>query len=85
MSSWVLCRVALVKSDVSVDLSACIIRMTICELGTSAVTSNRRTLRRNTLPEETAEEIRQVTVRILKGSRQPKDFTLYFFVACVGC
>jgi hypothetical protein len=26
-----------------------------------------------TLPEETAEEIRQETVRILKGSRQPKD------------
>jgi hypothetical protein len=26
-----------------------------------------------TLPEETAEEIQQETVRILKGSRQPKD------------
>jgi hypothetical protein len=26
-----------------------------------------------TLPEETAEEIRQETVRILKGPRQPKD------------
>jgi hypothetical protein len=26
-----------------------------------------------TLPEETVEEIRQETVRILKGSHQPKD------------
>jgi hypothetical protein len=41
-------RVALVKTDVSEDLSASIIRVTrIGELGTLAVTSNRRTLRRN--------------------------------------
>jgi hypothetical protein len=42
-------RVALVRTDVSEELSASIIRVTgIGELGTLAVTSNRRTLRRNT-------------------------------------
>jgi hypothetical protein len=43
-------RVALVRTDVSLKRSAFIIRMTIIgELGTTlAVTSNRRTLRRNT-------------------------------------
>jgi hypothetical protein len=43
-------RVALVRIDVSQELSASIIRVTrICELGTMlAVTSKRRTLRRNT-------------------------------------
>jgi hypothetical protein len=40
-------RVALVRTDVSEELSASIIRVTrICELGTLAVTSNRRRLRR---------------------------------------
>jgi predicted hotdog family 3-hydroxylacyl-ACP dehydratase len=45
-----LCRVALVRTDVSEELSASFIRVTrIGELGTTlAVTSNRRTLRRNT-------------------------------------
>jgi hypothetical protein len=49
-SSGMLRRVALVGSDVSEDLSASINRVTrIGELGTTlAVTSNRRTLRRNT-------------------------------------
>jgi hypothetical protein len=48
-SSGMLHRVALVRTDVSEELSACIIRVTrIGELGTTlAVTSNRRTLRRN--------------------------------------
>jgi hypothetical protein len=43
-------RVALVRTDVSEELSASFIRVTkIGELGTTlAVTSNRRTLRRNT-------------------------------------
>jgi hypothetical protein len=42
-------RVALVRTDVSEEHSASIIRVTrIGELGTLAVTSNRRTLRRNT-------------------------------------
>jgi hypothetical protein len=45
-------RVAFVRSDVSEELSASFIRVTtIGELGTAiAVTSNRRTLRRNTTP-----------------------------------
>jgi hypothetical protein len=50
-------RVALVRTDVSDELSASFIRVTrIDELGTIAVTSNRRKLRRNTnlvfLPDE---------------------------------
>jgi hypothetical protein len=49
-SSGMLRRVALVRTDVSEELSASFIRVTrIGELGTTlAVTSNRRTLRRNT-------------------------------------
>jgi hypothetical protein len=45
-----LLRVALVRTDVSEELSASFIRVTrIYELGTTlALTSNRRTLRRNT-------------------------------------
>jgi hypothetical protein len=49
-------RVALVRTDVSEELSASFIRVTrIGEQGTTlAVTSNRRTLRRNTnIPEDT--------------------------------
>jgi hypothetical protein len=42
-------RVALVRTDVSEEPSASVIRVTsIGEPGTLAVTSNRRTLRRNT-------------------------------------
>jgi hypothetical protein len=41
-------HVALVRTDVSEELSASFIRVTISELGTTvAVTSNRRTLQRN--------------------------------------
>jgi hypothetical protein len=45
-SSGMLCRAALVRTDVSEELSASFIRVTrICELGTMlAVTSNRHTL-----------------------------------------
>jgi hypothetical protein len=47
--SRMLRRVALVRTDVSDELSASFIRVTrIGELGTLAVTSNRHTLRRNT-------------------------------------
>jgi hypothetical protein len=51
MSSGMLRHVALVITDVSKELSASIIRVTrIGELGTMlAVTSNRRTLQRNTI------------------------------------
>jgi hypothetical protein len=50
VSSEMLRRVALVRTDISEELSASFIRVTgIGELGTMlAVTSNRRTLRRNT-------------------------------------
>jgi hypothetical protein len=51
VSSGMLLRVALVRTDVSEELIASFIRVTrIGELGTTlAVTSNRRTLRRNSL------------------------------------
>jgi hypothetical protein len=50
VSSGMLRRAALVRTDVSEELSASFIRVTrICVLGTTlAVTSNRRTLQRNT-------------------------------------
>jgi hypothetical protein len=48
-TSEMLRRVALVRTDVSEELSASFIRVTrIGELGTLAVTSNRPTRRRNT-------------------------------------
>jgi hypothetical protein len=49
-SSGMLSRLALVKTDVSEELSASIVRVIIIgKLGTTlAVTSNRHTLRRNT-------------------------------------
>jgi hypothetical protein len=47
-SCGMLLRVALVRKDVSEELSASFIRVKrISELGTLAITSNRRTLRRN--------------------------------------
>jgi hypothetical protein len=51
VSSGMLRRVTLVRTDVSKELSAYFISVTrIGELGTTlAVTSNRRTLRRNTI------------------------------------
>jgi hypothetical protein len=47
-------RVALIRTDVSDELSASFIRVTrIDKLGTTlAATSNRRMLRRNTIPED---------------------------------
>jgi hypothetical protein len=49
-SSWMLCRVALVRTDGSEERNISIIKVTrIGELGKLAISSNRRTLRRNTL------------------------------------
>jgi hypothetical protein len=49
VSSGMLRRVALIRTDVSEEFSAPFIRVTrIGELGTLSVTSNGRTLRRNT-------------------------------------
>jgi hypothetical protein len=49
-SSWMLRRVALVRTDVSEEPSASIIKVIrIGELGTLAVTSNRRKLRVNNM------------------------------------
>jgi hypothetical protein len=61
VSSGMLSRVALVRTDVSEELSAPFIRGTgIGELGiTLAVTSNRRTLRRN--PQELSASFIRVT------------------------
>jgi hypothetical protein len=50
MSSGILCQAALVRTYISEEPSASIIRVTrIGELGKLAITSNRRMLRRNTL------------------------------------
>jgi hypothetical protein len=56
VSSGTLRRVALVRTDVSEELSASFIRVTrIGELGTTlAVSSNRRTLRRNSISSQGA-------------------------------
>jgi hypothetical protein len=68
-SSGMLRRVALVRTDVSEELSASFIRMArIGELGTTlAVNSNRRTLRRNTktsvLTRTTRRSIREDAIR----------------------
>jgi hypothetical protein len=56
VSSGMLHRVALVRTDVSEERNASYIRVTrIGELGTTlAVTSNRRTLRRNAISSQSA-------------------------------
>jgi hypothetical protein len=65
-----LCRVALVRTDVSEELGASIIRVTrIGELGTTlAITSNRRMLQGNT-----------------KEGYTVAWSSWYFFAACIGC
>jgi hypothetical protein len=70
VSSGLLRRVALVRTDVSEELGASFIRVTkIGELGTTqAATSNRRKLLRNT-----------------KCVCEIADTTWYFFAAYVGC
>jgi hypothetical protein len=68
-SSGMLRRVALVRTDVSEELSASFIRVTrFGELGTTlAVTNNRRTLGRNT------------------KKKYLTFLAWYIFAACVGC
>jgi hypothetical protein len=68
VSSGILCRVALVITDVSEDLSASFIRVKrIGELGTTlALTSNRRTLRRSTKLLVTVSVVRSSPILILK-------------------
>jgi hypothetical protein len=85
-----LCHIALVKTDVSEELSASIIRVTrIGELGaTLAVTTNRRTLRRNTkfLSSSETSVIKRTTLRniaedaILQTHRHLKADYIYNYV-----
>jgi hypothetical protein len=65
VSSGMLRRVALVRTDVSEELSPSFIRVTrICELGTTPVlTSNRRTLRRTTNYLVLLRSVRRLLVR----------------------
>jgi hypothetical protein len=86
-------RVALVRTDILEDLSASFIRMSrIGELGTTiAVTSNRRTLRRNTngnIPEDAIlyshrrEHFKSYTeIKIFLGSRA---WPMRYFVLAVA-
>jgi hypothetical protein len=75
--SGLLRRVALVRTDVSEELSASFIGLTrIGELGTTlAVTSNRHTLRRNTEALSPFE-----TLVLTRGTRRniPEDTILHF-------
>jgi hypothetical protein len=70
-SSGMLRRVAVVRTDVSEELSASIIRVTrISELGTTlAVTSNRRRLRRNSDHQST-----EAVTRVLILKRNSRAF-----------
>jgi hypothetical protein len=75
--SWMLCHVALVRNDVSEELSASFIRVTrIGELGTTlAVTSNRRT--RHKTPFFNGRGVRRTDHATL--------LNLQRLAACVGC
>jgi hypothetical protein len=67
-SSGTLHRVALVRTDVSEELSASFIRVTRIGELTLAVTSNRRTLRRNTLTFLHSVRRLLVTARVVPSS-----------------
>jgi hypothetical protein len=77
-SSGMLCRVALVRTDVSEELSVSFIRVIrISELGTTAVTSNRRTLRRNTLMKEALSSSETSVLTRVTRCKFPEDATLH--------
>jgi hypothetical protein len=78
-SSGMLGRVALVRTDVSEELSASVIRVTrIGELGTTlAVTSNRRTLRRNTKSVLTRATRRNIPEDSILRSHRRENFKSY--------
>jgi hypothetical protein len=81
MSSGMLRRVALVRTDVSKELSASFIRMTrIGELGTTlAVTRNRRALRRNTKHHSSEYTYVGISDIILSSPREISNFIYLFF------
>jgi hypothetical protein len=79
MSSGMLHRVALVRTDVSEELSASFIRMTkIGELGTTlAVSINRRTLRKNTLMREAQSSSKTSVLTRATRRNNPADTILH--------
>jgi hypothetical protein len=71
-------HVALVRTDVSEELSASFIRVTkIGELGTLAVTSNRRTLRKNTVVQEPHGVTSQKTPFFIVTAEKTSNLTSY--------
>jgi hypothetical protein len=78
-SSGMLRRVALVRTDVPEELSASFIRVTrIGDLGTTlAVTSNRRTLRRNTKMKEALSSSGTSVLTRATGRNIPEDGILH--------